>query len=73
MLRVITIAVALVALCCAAEESDRKFVAPSPDHRYEVVFDQMATPPLIVREAGTDKTMMSMDEDPFCGRGAQVS
>ncbi len=73
MLRVIVAIAVLAALRCSAEESDSQFVARSPDGRFEVVFDHMAVPPLIIREAGTNKSMMSMDEDRFCGRGAQVS
>jgi hypothetical protein len=73
MLRVIVAIAILAALHSSAEESDSHFVARSPDGRFEVVFDHMAMPPLIIREAGTNKSMMSMDEDRFCGRGAQVS
>jgi hypothetical protein len=73
MLRAIVAVVVLAALHCSAEESDRQFISRSPDGRFEVVFDQMAMPPLIIREVGTNKSMMSMDEDRFCGRGAQVS
>ena len=73
MLRVIVAIAALAALRCSAEESDLEFTARSPDGRFEVVYDHMAMPQLIIREVGTNKSMMSMDEDRFCGRGAHVS
>jgi len=73
MLRVIVAIWVFAALVCAAEESDRQFTARSPNGRFEVVFDQMAMPPLIIREVSTNNSMMSMDEDRFCGRGARVS
>src|SRR5437868_6620174 len=73
MLRVIVAICVFAALLCAAEESDRQFTARSPNGSFGVVFDQMAIPPLIIRKVGTNKSMMSMDEDRFCGRGAQVS
>jgi hypothetical protein len=73
MLRAIVVVAVLVALRCSAEESDFQFTAPSPDGRFEVVYDHMAMPQLIIREVATNKPMMSMDEDRFCGRGAHVS
>ena len=73
MLRAILTVTVLAVLHCSAEESDHQFVARSPDGRFEAVFDQMAMPPLIIREVATNKSVMSMDEDRFCGRGAQVS
>ena len=62
MLRVIVAAVVLITLRCSAEESDRQFVVRSPDGRFEAVFDQMTVPLLIVRDVGTNKAVMSMDE-----------
>jgi hypothetical protein len=73
MLRVIIALTVLSALHCSAEESNRQFIARSPDGRFEVVFDQMMMPPLVIREVGSNKPMMSMDEDRFCGRGAEAS
>ena len=73
MPRIIVAVAAFTVLHCSVEESDRQFVARCPDGRFEVVFDQMAMPPLIIREVSTNKPMMSMDEDRFCGRGAEAS
>jgi hypothetical protein len=73
MLRVLVAIAALITLECVADGSDRQFVSPSPDGRFEVVFDQMTSPPLLIRDMSTNKPMMSMDEDRFCGRGAAVS
>jgi hypothetical protein len=73
MLRAIVAVSLLAALHCSAEESDFQFTARSPDGRFDVVFDHMAMPQLIIREVGTNKPMMSMDENRFCGRGAQAS
>ena len=73
MLRAIATIAVLAAVQCSAEESDRQFVARSPDGRFEVAFDQMTMPPLIIREVSTNKPMMSMDEGHLCGRGAEAS
>ena len=73
MLRIIVAITLITALRCSAEESDREFHVRSSDGRFELLFDQMNMPPLIIREVATNKSMMSMDEDRFCGRGAQVS
>ena len=55
MLRIIIAFAAFTVLHCSAEESDRQFVARCTDGRFEVVFDQMAMPPLIIREVGTNR------------------
>ncbi len=74
MLRLIIAAAAIFAvLRCPAEGSDRQFVARSPNGKFEVILDQTTMPPLIIREVGTKHPLMSMDEERFCGRGAEAS
>src|SRR3954468_14626692 len=74
MLRVITVGILLVAIRCAAEEElHDEFAVRSPNGRFEAVFDQSAMPPFMIRETGTNHPMMSLDEERFCGRGAEAS
>ena len=75
MLRATAVVVLLTTVRYAAAEEQLRdhFVVRSPNGRFEATFDQMAMPPFTIRETGTNKPMMSLDEERFCGRGAEAS